>query len=70
MVAAWDSVPEAERPFQRRLMEMVAGFADHMDAQVGTLVDALEHVRDPRLWLDRAPFKFEGKIENVAVELE
>ena len=24
-MAAWDSIPESERPFQRRLMEVFAG---------------------------------------------
>ena len=47
-MASWDSIPEAERPFQRRLMEVFAGFAEHTDAQVGKLVDGLEQlgVRD------------------------
>jgi arylsulfatase A-like enzyme len=47
-MASWDSVPEAERPFQRRLMEVFAGFVEHTDAQVGQLVDGLEQlgVRD------------------------
>ena len=47
-MASWDSIPEAERPFQRRLMEIFAGFAEHTDAQVGKLVDGLEQlgVRD------------------------
>ncbi len=30
-MAAWDSIPEAERPFQRRLMEVFAGFVEHVD---------------------------------------
>jgi arylsulfatase len=41
-LAAWDDVPEEERPFQRRLMEVAAGFGEHCDAQVGRLVDELE----------------------------
>ena len=32
---SWDSIPEAERPFQRRLMEVYAGFTEHVDVQVG-----------------------------------
>ena len=36
-MAAWDSIPEAERPFQRRLMEVFAGFVEHADAQAGKL---------------------------------
>ncbi len=43
-MASWDSIPETERPFQRRLMEVFAGFAEHTDAQVGKLVDGLERL--------------------------
>ena len=39
---AWDSIPEAERPFQRRLMEVFAGFVEHVDVQAGKLIDELE----------------------------
>jgi arylsulfatase len=35
---SWDSIPESERPFQRRLMEVFAGFTEHVDAQVGRIV--------------------------------
>ena len=41
-MAAWDSIPDSEKPFQRRLMEVFAGFVEHADAQVGRLVDGLE----------------------------
>ena len=41
-MASWDSIPEAERPFQQRLMEVFAGFVEHTDTQVGRLVDGLE----------------------------
>jgi arylsulfatase len=41
-MAAWAAVPEAQRAFQTRLMEVFAGFAEHTDAQVGRLVDGLE----------------------------
>ena len=34
---SWDSIPEDEKPFQRRLMEVSAGFAEHVDLQVGRL---------------------------------
>ena len=30
----WDDIPEAQRPFQRRLMEVFAGFLEHVDVQV------------------------------------
>jgi arylsulfatase len=30
-LAAWDDIPEDEKPFQRRLMEVAAGYAEHVD---------------------------------------
>ena len=39
---SWDSIPEDEKPFQRRLMEVCAGFAEHADAQAGRLIDEVE----------------------------
>ncbi len=39
---AWRDIPEAERAFQERLMEVYAGFLEHTDVQVGKLVDELE----------------------------
>ena len=41
-MAAWADIPESERPFQLRLMELYAGFCEHTDAQVGKLVDFLD----------------------------
>jgi arylsulfatase A-like enzyme len=43
-MAAWASIPESERPFQRRLMEVFAGFVEHVDAQAGKLIDGLEQL--------------------------
>jgi arylsulfatase A-like enzyme len=43
-LASWDSIPESEKPFQRRLMEVAAGFAEHADHQVGRLVDEVERL--------------------------
>lgn len=43
-LAAWDSIPEDEKPFQRRLMEVYAGFTEHADTQAGRLVDELERL--------------------------
>ena len=50
-MAAWASIPESERPFQRRLMEVFAGFVEHADAQAGKLIDGLEQlgIRDNTL---------------------
>jgi arylsulfatase A-like enzyme len=39
---AWDSIPEEEQPFQCRLMEVAAGFAEHVDVQVGRIIDEIE----------------------------
>ncbi len=39
---AWDRIPEEQRAFQTRLMELYAGFVEHTDHQVGRLVDGLE----------------------------
>ena len=41
-MAGWDSIPEDEKPFQRRLMEVAAGYTEHVDAQVGRLIDEIE----------------------------
>jgi arylsulfatase A-like enzyme len=39
---AWEDIPDDEKPFQRRLMEVAAGYAEHVDVQVGRLTDELE----------------------------
>ena len=41
-LASWDSIPEDEKPFQRRLMEVYAGFTEHVDVQVGRVVDEID----------------------------
>ena len=41
-MASWDSIPESEKPFQRRLMEVFAGFTEHADVQVGRVIDEIE----------------------------
>ena len=41
---AWDDIPEAEKPFQRRLMEVAAGFGEHVDVQIGRIVDEIERM--------------------------
>jgi len=43
-MAAWDSIPENERPFQRRLMEVFAGFGEHADAQAGRVLDEIDRL--------------------------
>lgn len=40
-MASWESIPESEKPFQRRLMEVFAGFTEHADAQIGRIVDEI-----------------------------
>jgi arylsulfatase len=41
-MAAWADIPENQRAFQRRGMELFAGFVEHTDVQVGRLVAGLE----------------------------
>ncbi len=41
-MASWESIPEPERPFQERLMEVFAGFVEHADVQVGRVLDAVD----------------------------
>ncbi|QRG07703.1 arylsulfatase [Xanthobacter dioxanivorans] len=50
-LAAWADIPEDEKPFQRRLMEVFAGYTEHADAQAGRLIDALDElgIRDNTL---------------------
>ena len=43
-LAAWDSLPEGERKYQARLMEVYAGFLEHADVQAGKVVDELERL--------------------------
>lgn len=43
-LASWDSIPEDEKPFQRRLMEVAAGYAEHVDVQVGRIADELDEL--------------------------
>jgi arylsulfatase len=43
-MAAWDSIPEPQRPFQRRLMEVFAGFVEHVDVQAGKMLDELDRL--------------------------
>jgi arylsulfatase len=47
-MASWDSIPQAQRPFQSRLMEIYAGFVEHVDVQAGKLINELDRlgVRD------------------------
>ena len=41
-MASWDSIPESERPFQSRLMEVCAAYGEHADAQAGRIVDEID----------------------------
>ncbi len=41
-MASWESIPEEQRAFQTRLMEIFAGFTEHTDHQIGELIDGLE----------------------------
>ncbi|WP_295541901.1 arylsulfatase [uncultured Thiohalocapsa sp.] len=52
-IDAWEDIPDDEKTFQARLMEVYAGFFEHTDAQVGRLIDELEArgIRDNTLIL-------------------
>jgi len=41
-IPAWSDIPQEERAFQERLMEVYAGFLEHTDTQVGRLIDELD----------------------------
>ena len=43
-LASWDSIPDDEKPFQRRLMEVYAGFTEHVDHEVGRVVDEVDRL--------------------------
>ena len=40
-MAAWDDIPDDQKPFQARLMEVCAGFAEHVDVQAGKVIDEI-----------------------------
>ena len=43
-MASWDSIPQAQRRFQSRLMEIYAGFVEHVDVQAGKLIVELDRL--------------------------
>jgi arylsulfatase len=43
-LASWDSIPEEEKPFQRRLMEVFAGFAEHADYHAGRVIAEIDRL--------------------------
>ncbi|MCA9008984.1 MAG: sulfatase-like hydrolase/transferase, partial [Planctomycetaceae bacterium] len=51
-MASWDSIPDSEKPFQRRLMEIFAGFTEHADAQAGRVIDEIAN---------------QGKLDNTII---
>jgi arylsulfatase len=51
-MASWESIPDAEKPFQRRLMEVFAGFAEHADYNAGRIIDEIEQ---------------QGKLDNTLI---
>ena len=51
-MAAWASIPENEKPFQRRLMEIFAGFTEHADYNAGRVIDEIER---------------QGKLDNTLI---
>ena len=51
-MASWDSIPDAEKPFQRRLMEVFAGFTEHADVNAGKVIAEIER---------------QGKLDNTLI---
>jgi arylsulfatase len=51
-MASWESIPDAEKPFQRRLMEIFAGFTEHADYNAGRVIDEIER---------------QGKLDNTLI---
>ncbi len=43
----WADIPEEQRPFQRRLMEVFAGFLEHVDVQIERILDELDRLGAP-----------------------
>ena len=43
-LAAWDDIPDEEKPFHRRLMEVAAGYGEHVDVQIGRLIDEVDRL--------------------------
>jgi arylsulfatase A-like enzyme len=39
---SWDSIPESQKPFQRRLMELFAGFTEHADHNAGRIINEID----------------------------
>ena len=52
LMASWASIPEDEKPFQRRLMEVFAGFTEHADYNAGRVIDEIQR---------------EGKLDNTLI---
>ena len=51
-MASWASIPEDEKPFQRRLMEIFAGFTEHADHNAGRVIAEIER---------------QGKLDNTLI---
>ena len=41
-MASWESIPESQRPFQARLMEVCAAYGEHADVQAGRIIDEID----------------------------
>lgn len=41
-MTGWDDIPESERAFQSRLMEVYAGYGEHTDHNAGLIIDEIE----------------------------
>lgn len=41
-MASWEGIPQSQRAFQIRMMEVFAGYVEHADHEIGRILDALE----------------------------
>ena len=57
-----DSIPESERPFQSRLMEVCAAYGEHADVQAGRIVDEID---SPRLRRQHADLLHLGRQRHL-----
>ena len=49
MIPAWSQCSSDEKKLYARMQEVFAGFVEHVDAQIGKIVDALETMGRARI---------------------
>ena len=61
-MASWDSIPQSERAFQRRLMEVFAGFVEHVDTP-GRVIGELD-----RLGIRDNTRRFKSEVQQGSID--